>query len=104
VKASGKNIIIHVETLADYPTRVDRLIIFKEGLPDDKVFEASSDNGQIWRIVLHAGRNDLSAVIRAGTYKVLFPHANGFMLMPNEPYRIRVCHAGWCNSAPFSSR
>ena len=101
IETSGKNVIVHVETLADYPTKVDRIIIFKESDPDEKVFEASSDHGQIWRIELHAGKNDLSALRKAGTYKMLVPRTGSFVMLPSELYRVSVCYAGRCNSAPF---
>jgi hypothetical protein len=106
LETSGKNIIVHLETLADYPTRVDRIVITKEDHPDQKVFEAvSEDNAQIHRFLIHAGRNQFGVIQPySGTYKMLIPNGDSFILSPNETYRIKVCEAGKCSSAHFTPK
>lgn len=82
LEMSGKNIIVHLETLADYPTKIDRIVITKENHPEEKVFEASSEDGaQIHRFVIHAGTNDFSAIQRpySGNYRMLIPNGNSFV-------------------------
>ena len=103
-EVSGKDTVVHLETLADYPTHIDRIVIAKEDHPADCVFEAiSEDHANIHRFKVHAGSNAVSA-IRAfgGTYEVLFPHATSFVLRQNQPYLVTVREGGKCRSAHFT--
>lgn len=104
LETSGKDIIVHMETLADYPTHIDRIVITKGDDPDQTVLEAVSyDNAQIHRFTIHAGTNQFG-VIRpnSGTYKMLIPNGKSFVLLSNENYRIKVCEADKCSSAHFT--
>ena len=105
-EASGKNMIVHLETLADYPTSIDRIVIAESDRPDPPVFEArSEDHAQIHRFMIHAGSNDVGVLHpSSGTYQTLIPDGRSFVLIPNELYRVTVCKAGKCRSSPFTFR
>src|SRR5579859_3465919 len=80
-EVSGKDMIVHLETLADYPTRVDRVVIARSDHPDAPVFEARSQNhAQIHRFKVHAGTNNVD-ILNAGSgrYKTLIPQGASFV-------------------------
>ncbi|MBS1802758.1 MAG: hypothetical protein JST28_05295 [Acidobacteria bacterium] len=103
IQRYGKGVVVHLETLAEYPTSIDRIVIAKEDKPDEKVLEALSDDGaQIHRLMLHAGKNNFDDIHPyRGTYRMLIPDGRSFTLSQNERYRITVCKTGKCRSAEF---
>jgi hypothetical protein len=104
LEESGSNIIVHAETLSEYPTSIDRIVIAKIDPADDVAFEADGEgSAQIRRFVIHAGSNDVDLVHAAhGTYRTLIPQGRSFVLARNEPYQVTLCEAGRCRSSQFS--
>lgn len=104
LKTSGKDVVVHLETLADYPTHIDRIVIAESDRPDAIVFEATSQNhAAIHRFVIHAGNNDVALLHPyGGTYKVVIPDGRSFVLVRDDSYRITVCKSRRCSSARLS--
>jgi len=105
-EVSGKDVVVHLEALAEYPTSVDRIVIARSDRPDAPVFEAmSEDHAQIHRFKVHAGNNDLGILHPyKGTYQTLIPTGRSFVLLQDETYRFTVCEAGKCRSSRFTFR
>ena len=103
-ETSGKDVVVHLETLADYPTHIDRIVIAESDRPDASVFESrSEDHAQIHRFKVHVGSNDVGILHPvSGTYQTLIPRGRNFVLLRNETYRFTVCEAGKCRSSRFT--
>lgn len=89
LETSGKNIIVHLETLADYPTHIDRIVITKKDHPDQKVFEAvSEDNAQIRQFRIHAGENQFGVIrptVTPGYTKCSYQTEIALFYCPTKP-------------------
>jgi len=98
LETSECSIVIHVETLGEYPTTV-RHIQLKSVASGDVLFEVIRGSGapQIHSFRLSIGKNQVNiADPQAGTYRVLRPAvSDSFDLRQGEKYKLTVWGNGW---------
>jgi len=96
---SGSSVIVHVETLGEYPTTV-RHIRLKEASSGKVIFELLTESGtpQIYSFRLSVGDNPTIHVAdpEHGFYRVAEPSGkNTFALQTGVRYRLTVWGNGW---------
>ncbi len=93
----GPAVIVHVETLGEYPTTV-RHIQIRDASSAKVVFEVLAQNGtpQIYSIRLSAGENSTHvADPEQGSYRVVAPTGtNTFLLQQGVQYRLTIWGSG----------
>ena len=98
---SGLSVIVHVETLGEYPTTVRRIQI-ADAASGKVIFELQTENGtpQIYNFRLSAGENSThTADPEHGSYRVVEPNGkNTFTLQPGVHYRLSIWGSGWQSS------
>jgi hypothetical protein len=98
---SGSSVIVHVETLGEYPTTV-RHIRLKDATSGRVIFELLTESGtpQIYSFRLLVGENPTHvADPEHGTYRVAEPSGkNTFSLQPGVRYRLTIWGNGWSSS------
>lgn len=85
---------IHLETLGEYPTSVDRLLL-EDVRSGNTVWEVRQATGkpQLWKIDFRAGENPSlpPGVTGGGSFQVLIPESEPtYFLEPGKTYRITV--------------
>jgi hypothetical protein len=91
---SGDKIVVHVETLGEYPTFVKRIRLSDEDI-GSTIFEAlgTEKNSELYNITFSAGDNsiDLSVLGFDSYYRVLTPTAGKtFRVQPGKKYRLQM--------------
>jgi hypothetical protein len=98
LETKGTNVIVHVETLGEYPTTILHIQI-KDTSSGNVIFELVNEQGtpQIHNFSLSIGDNPVSvADPQHGFYRVVVPAGgNKFVLRPGINYRILVWGDGW---------
>jgi hypothetical protein len=98
---NGSSVIVHVETLGEYPTTV-RHIRLQDALSGKVIFELMSESGtpQIYSFRLSVGENSTHiADPEHGTYRVTEPSGkNTFSLQAGVRYRLTIWGNGWGSS------
>jgi hypothetical protein len=92
---AGKNqAVIHVETLADYPTTVLSFAVAQADRTDSPLFSIEGVNTfQTWNFKLNSGVNQISSINPAhGQYRVISPSSEKtFVLQAGTSYKATVC-------------
>lgn len=95
---SGSSVIVHVETLGEYPTTV-RHIRLKDASSGKVVLELLTESGtpQIYSFRLSVGENSTHVTDpEHGSYRVAEPSGkNSFSLQPGVHYRLTIWGNGW---------
>jgi len=98
---SGSSVIVHIETLGEYPTTV-RHIRLKDASSGKVIFELLTESGtpQIYSFRLSVGENSTHvADPEHGSYRVAEPSGKDtFSLQPGVRYRLTI----WGNGRPSS--
>jgi hypothetical protein len=98
LEGSEHSVLVHVETLGEYPTTIRRIQL-QSVASGDVVFEVVSGTGtpQIQNFRLLAGANPVNVVDpQYGAYRVVRPTgANSFILRQGEEYRLTIWGNGW---------
>jgi len=93
VESSGSSVIIHVETLGEYPTTI-RHIRIKDTSSEKVVFELLTESGtpQIYSFRLSPGGNSTHVIDpEHGSYRVAEPSGKDtFVLQRGVPYRLTI--------------
>jgi len=101
VESSGSSLIVHVETLGEYPTTV-RHIRIEDASSRKVVFELLTESGtpQIYSFRLLAGVNSTHVVDpEHGSYRVAEPSGKDtFVLQRAVPYRLTIWGDAWLSS------
>jgi hypothetical protein len=99
---AGASVVVHVETLGEYPTTIRRVQI-KEISTGKVVYELLAENGapQIYNFKLVPGENSTHlADPEPGSYRIDEPNGqNSFLLEPGVRYRLKIWGNGWLPSA-----
>jgi len=98
---SGSSVIVHVETLGEYPTTVRRVQI-SNATSGKVILELQAENGtpQIYNFRLSAGENSTRiADPEHGSYRVVEPSGKKtFTLEAGVRYRLSIWGNGWPSS------
>jgi hypothetical protein len=101
LEPSGSSVIVHVETLGEYPTTV-RHIRLKNASSGNVIFELLTESGtpQIYSFRLSVGENSTHvADPEHGSYRVAEPSGkNTFSLQSGVRYRLTIWGNGWPSS------
>jgi hypothetical protein len=93
LESSASSVIVHVETLGEYPTTV-RHIQLREDPSGKVIFELLTESGtpQIYSFRLSVGENSIRVVDpEHGSYRVVEPNGkNTFSLRTGVHYRLRI--------------
>ena len=97
-RAGGASVVVHVETLGEYPTTI-RHVEIKEISSGKVVFDLLADSGspQIYNFRLIAGENPTRvADPEHGSYRVDEPKGKAtFTLQKGARYRLTIWGDGW---------
>jgi hypothetical protein len=98
---SGSSVIVHFETLGEYPTTVRRIRL-RDASSGKVIFELLTESGtpQIYSFRLSVGENSTHvADPEHGSYRVAEPRGkNTFSLQPGVHYRLTIWGNGWPSS------
>ncbi|HEV7218682.1 MAG: hypothetical protein ACHP8A_15260 [Terriglobales bacterium] len=98
---TGSFVIVHVETLGEYPTTVRRIRV-KDSSSGKVIFELLAESGtpQIYNFRLSAGENSIHvANPEHGFYRVVEPSGkNTFSLQSGVRYRLMIWGNEWSAS------
>jgi hypothetical protein len=106
IKSAPGGVTVHVETLAEYPTSIDRVVIERinaDGFESVPLFAAQgTDGAQIRSFVIRAGTNDRNLLHPShGSYRVVTPAGGDFDVLPGAIYRVTICREHSCQSSQF---
>jgi hypothetical protein len=109
LESAPGRVTVHVETLGEYPTSVDKVVIERvaanagESAP---LFAAQgADGAQIRSFVIRAGANDRNLLHPShGSYRVTVPASGDFEVLRGATYRVTVCRENSCRSSQFRLR
>ncbi len=93
----GNSVVIHVETLGEYPTSVGRIRL-TEVSSSKTIWEIQRSAGtpQLWKFELRSGENPVipTVVTGGGSFSVVAPiEAESFSLSIDSRYRLTVWNA-----------
>lgn len=107
LECRDREVMIHLETLGEYPTQIHRLRLSRTG-EEDPIWEVVREEGNphLWNVVLQVGSNpaQLEGVASGGSYRVIAPLTEpSFELEGGVPHELVVWSTEFTEKIVFTA-